>query len=127
LLYFVRVVVFLVIFVLQNIMASVSGETGEVQIVPIVNRTLYTYSSVLHILCESFAVDTSGRDVRCETRLIAETHRLNQAGKMLAPVIDDAHLTNIDSLRKIRLLLRTFRRTPILSSSLSLRCSPTSI
>lgn len=77
-------------------------------IVPIVNRTLHTYSSVLRILCESFAVDTSGRDVRCETRLIAETHRLNQAGKMLAPVIDDAHLMNIDSLRKIRLLFEDF-------------------
>jgi MSHA biogenesis protein MshM len=77
-------------------------------ITPVVNRTLHTYHSTLRILCEAFQIDTDGRDHACEKRLISEALKLNQAGKMLAPIIDDAHLMNIDSLRKLRLLLEDF-------------------
>ena len=75
---------------------------------PVVNRTLHTYHSVLRILCEAFQIDTDGWDVRCEKRLIEEAHRINHAGKMLAPIIDDAHLIDVHDLRRLRLLFEDF-------------------
>ena len=77
-------------------------------IVPVLNRTLHTYHSILRILCEAFQLDTDGRDFRCESRLVEQAHKLNHQGKMLAPVIDDAHLMDTEALRRIRLLLEDF-------------------
>jgi len=75
---------------------------------PVVNRTLHTYHSTLRILCEAFQIETDGADFRCEKRLIEEARRLNRVGKMLAPIIDDAHLMAVDALRRIRLLFEDF-------------------
>jgi MSHA biogenesis protein MshM len=80
-------------------------------ITPVVNRTLHTYHSVLRILCQAFQIDTEGRDFRCEKRLIDEAMRINQAGKMLAPIIDDAHLIDIRDLRRLRLLFDDFPKS----------------
>ena len=77
-------------------------------ITPVVNRTLHTYHSVLRILCQAFQIDVDGRDYRCEKRLIEEAHRINHAGKMLAPIIDDAHLIDVRDLRRLRLLFEDF-------------------
>ncbi len=77
-------------------------------ITPVVNRTLHTYYSTLRILCEAFQIDTQGENFRCEKRLIEEAQRLNHLGKMLVPIIDDAHLMDIDSLRRLRLLFEDF-------------------
>lgn len=77
-------------------------------ITPVVNRTLHTYHSVLRILCTAFQIDVEGRDYRCEKRLIEEAHRINHAGKMLAPIIDDAHLIDVRDLRRLRLLFEDF-------------------
>jgi len=95
---------------------------------PIVNRTLHTYHSVLRILCQAFQIDTSGFDYACEKRLIEEAHRINHAGKMLAPIIDDAHLMPVSALRKLRLLFEDFPKNhnliliaqPLLLTKLSL-------
>ena len=76
--------------------------------VPVVSRTLHTYHSILRILCEAFQVDYDGNDYKCERLLIDEAHRLNRGGKMLAPIIDDAHYMPIECLRKLRLLLEDF-------------------
>lgn len=81
---------------------------------PVVNRTLHTYHSTLRILCEAFQIEADGHDVRCERRLIAEARRLNTAGKMLAPIIDDAHLMDVTTLRKIRLLFEDFPKNTCL-------------
>jgi MSHA biogenesis protein MshM len=75
---------------------------------PVVNRTLHTYHSTLRILCEAFQIETQGVDFRCERRLIEEAQRLNAAGKMLAPIIDDAHLMDVSALRRLRLLFEDF-------------------
>jgi MSHA biogenesis protein MshM len=75
---------------------------------PVVNRTLHTYHSTLRILCQAFQIDLDGVDFRCEARLIEEAQRLNHLGKMLAPIIDDAHLMPIDALRRLRLLFEDF-------------------
>ncbi len=79
-------------------------------ITPVVNRTLHTYHSTLRILCEAFQIETDGVDVRCERRLIEEAHRINKTGKMLAPIIDDAHLLDITALRRLRLLFEDFAK-----------------
>jgi type II secretory pathway predicted ATPase ExeA len=75
---------------------------------PVVNRTLHTYHSTLRILCEAFQIDTEGLDFSCERRLIEEAQRINHAGKMLVPIIDDAHLMSLDALRRLRLLFEDF-------------------
>lgn len=77
-------------------------------ITPVVNRTLHTYRSTLRILCEAFQIDVDGHDFSCERRLITEAHRINHQGKMLVPIIDDAHLMEVDSLRRLRLLCEDF-------------------
>jgi type II secretory pathway predicted ATPase ExeA len=75
---------------------------------PVVNRTLHTYHNTLRILCEAFQLDTTGHDFHCEKRIIEEAHRINHTGKMLAPIIDDAHLMDVHSLRRLRLVLEDF-------------------
>jgi MSHA biogenesis protein MshM len=77
-------------------------------ITPVVNRTLHTYFSTLRILCEAFQIDTDGKNFKCEKRIIEEAERLNHLGKMLVPIIDDAHLMDVDSLRRLRLLFEDF-------------------
>jgi MSHA biogenesis protein MshM len=75
---------------------------------PTIGRTLHTYTNTLRILCQAYAVDFDGRDCACEQRLIAEAFRLHRQGRMLALLIDDAHLLDIHCLRKLRLLLGEF-------------------
>ena len=68
----------------------------------------HTYSNTLQILCESFGIEVKGRDPRREKLLIEAGWKVNHAGKMLVPIIDDAHLMDIDCLRKLRLLFEDF-------------------
>lgn len=77
-------------------------------ITPVVSRTLHTYFNTLRIFCEAFKLDTDGACFACEKRLIETAFKLNQNGKMLSPIIDDAHLMDIDCLRRIRLLMEDF-------------------
>jgi type II secretory pathway predicted ATPase ExeA len=77
-------------------------------ITPTVNRTLHTYTNTLHILCGAFHIDTIGRDATCEKLLIEEAFKLNHTHKTIVPIIDDAHLMQIDCLRKLRLLFEDF-------------------
>ncbi len=77
-------------------------------IAPVANRTLHTYTNTLKLLCESFKIETNGRNVACEKRLIERAKHINGQGKMLAIIIDDAHLMDIACLRRLRLLLEDF-------------------
>lgn len=80
-------------------------------ITPVVNRTLHTYHNTLRILCEAFQIEFDGRDCKCERLLVQEAFRLHRTGKMLVPLIDDAHLMQPDCLRKLRLLFEDFPRS----------------
>lgn len=80
-------------------------------ITPVVNRTLHTYHNTLRILCEAFQIDFQGRDHRCERLLVQEAFKIHRAGKMLVPIIDDAHLMPSECLRKLRLLCEDFPRS----------------
>ena len=77
-------------------------------ITPAIARTLHTYTNTLRILCEAFQIETNGRDATCERLLIEAARKVNQEGKMLVPIIDDAHLMEVECLRKLRLLFEDF-------------------
>ena len=77
-------------------------------IAPVVSRTLHTYYNTLRIFCQAFKLDVDGTSFACEKRLIEQAIKLNQTGKMLAPIIDDAHLMDVDCLRRLRLLFEDF-------------------
>jgi type II secretory pathway predicted ATPase ExeA len=97
-------------------------------ITPVVNRTLHTYHNTLRILCQAFQIEFEGHDHRCERQLVQEAFRVHRAGKLLVPIIDDAHLMQTECLRKLRLLFEDFPRShnlvligqPALLQSLSL-------
>ena len=77
-------------------------------ITPVVNRTLHSYHNTLRILCQAFQLEFEGHDHRCERLLVQEAFKIHRAGKMLIPIIDDAHLMPSDCLRKLRLLCEDF-------------------
>ena len=79
-------------------------------ITPSVARTLHSYSGTLQILCEAFGVESKARDTHREKALIEVAFKLNAEGKLLLPIIDDAHLMELDALRKLRLLFEDFPR-----------------
>jgi len=80
-------------------------------ITPVVNRTLHTYHNTLRILCEAFQIEFEGHDHHCERLLVQEAFKIHRAGKMLVPIIDDAHLMPSECLRKLRLLFEDFPRS----------------
>jgi len=80
-------------------------------ITPVVNRTLHTYHNTLRILCQSFQIEFVGHDHHCERLLVQEAFKIHRAGKMLVPIIDDAHLMQSECLRKLRLLFEDFPRS----------------
>ena len=65
---------------------------------------LYTYHNTLRILCQAFQIDFTGHDHHCERLMVQEAFKIHRAGKMLKPIIDDAHLMQSECLRKLRLL-----------------------
>jgi len=77
-------------------------------VVVCINRTMHTYTNTLKILCDAFQLDHDGVHVRCERRLIETAFNLNREGKALISIIDEAHLLDIDVLRKLRLMFDEF-------------------
>lgn len=77
-------------------------------LVATVARTLHTYTNTVKILCEAFRIEFESSAFQCERKLIQEAFNLNRSGKMLVTIIDDAHLMEMDNLRKLRLLLEDF-------------------
>jgi len=73
-----------------------------------VARTLHTYINTVKILCQAFNIEYEGSDFKCEKRLIEESFTLNRQGKSLVTIIDDAHLMEMQTLRKLRLLFEDF-------------------
>jgi type II secretory pathway predicted ATPase ExeA len=98
-------------------------------VVVTVARTLHTYTNTIKILCEAFNVEYDGTHFKCERRLIDESLSLYRTGKLLVIIIDDAHLMEITTLRRLRLLLEDFPKNhnlilvghPELLSNMSLK------
>jgi MSHA biogenesis protein MshM len=77
-------------------------------LVATVGRTLHTYTNTVKLLCDAFRIEFESAAFKCERRLIEQAFSLNHAGKTLTTILDDAHLMEMDSLRKLRLLFEDF-------------------
>jgi type II secretory pathway predicted ATPase ExeA len=74
----------------------------------VINRSLHTWRNILRLLCQALELEATGNDSKCETALINEARKLNNKGKTILIIIDDAHLIPIKALRNLRLLLEDF-------------------
>ena len=61
-------------------------------------------------LSQAFEIEFEGGDFRVERQLIDQAFTLHRTGKLLAVLIDDAHLMPMDCLRRLRLLFEEFPR-----------------
>lgn len=90
------------------IKSTVRQQTDKTTIVVNIGRTLHTYFNTVKILCHAFNIEHSGSSFKCENRLIEEAYNLNNHGKSIIVIIDDAHLMDMNTLRKLRLLFDDF-------------------
>jgi len=90
---------------------SIKQNADKKMVIVTVSRTLHTYINTIKILCQAFNIDFSGTYFKCEKRLIEEAYSLNRQGKMLILIIDDAHLMDINTLRRLRLLFEDFPKS----------------
>jgi len=70
------------------------------------SRTLHTYRQIIWQLAESFKLETSEKNI--EKDLIAEAIAQVRERKTLYILIDEAHLLELHTLRKLRLLFERF-------------------
>jgi type II secretory pathway predicted ATPase ExeA len=89
---------------------SIVQKADKRSVVVTVGRTLHTYTNTVKILCHAFNIEFIGDSFKCEKRLIEEAYSLNRQGKIIMTVIDDAHLMDITTLRRLRLLFDDFPR-----------------
>jgi len=82
--------------------------TSKLTFVITISRTLHTYTNTIKILCSAFNIEFLGTHFKCEKALIEEAYSLKQQGKSLVIIIDDAHLMEMITLRKLRLLFEDF-------------------
>ncbi len=75
-----------------------------------VARTLHTYFNTIKIICHAFNIEPEGSSFKIEKLLIEEAYKLNSHGKNIIIIIDDAHLMDMGTLRKLRLLFEDFPR-----------------
>lgn len=77
-------------------------------LVATVARTLHTYTNIIKILCGAFGIEFESNAFKCERKLIEQAFSLNHVGKCVTTILDDAHLMDMETLRKLRLLLEDF-------------------
>lgn len=87
---------------------SIVKKADKRSVVVTVGRTLHTYFNTVKILCHAFNIEFIGDSFKCEKRLIEEVYSLNRQGKIIMTIIDDAHLMDITTLRRLRLLFDDF-------------------
>lgn len=87
---------------------SIKNSADQRMLVVTIARTLHTYINTIKILSQAFNIEFAGSDFKCEKRLIEEAFALNRQGKSLVTIIDDAHLMEMHTLRKLRLLFEDF-------------------
>ena len=87
---------------------SIKQHNDKQQVVVTIARTLHTYRNIIKMLCDAFNVEYSGTSFALEKRLIEAALGLYRSGRSLVIIIDDAHLLEMETLRKIRLLLEDF-------------------
>ncbi len=90
------------------IKTSINQQADKTTVVVNIGRTLHTYFNTIKILCHAFKIDHKGSSFSIEKRLIQQAYNLNSTGKTLIVIIDDAHLMEMQTLRKLRLLFEDF-------------------
>jgi type II secretory pathway predicted ATPase ExeA len=73
-----------------------------------ISRTLQSYTNIIKLLCQAFSLPSESNFFKCEKNIIEHAHSLHRNGKMITILIDEAHLMEINTLRKIRLMLDDF-------------------
>ncbi len=91
-----------------SIKNAIKQNAVKTAIVVNIGRTLHTYCNTIRILCDTFNVEHNGSSFKCEKRLIEEAFNLKNHGKFITVIIDDAHLMDMHTLRKLRLLFEDF-------------------
>jgi type II secretory pathway predicted ATPase ExeA len=81
---------------------------GKRVLVITVGRTLHTYTNTVRLLCQAFNVEFKGDSFKGEKRLIEQAFALKRTGRSLLIIIDDAHLMDMITIRKLRLLFEDF-------------------
>jgi len=87
---------------------SIIQNKDKSKVVISVGRTLHTYTNTVKIICDAFKIDQKGDSFKCENKLLEQVNALNQSGKSIITMIDDAHLLEMSSLNKLRLLFEEF-------------------
>lgn len=87
---------------------SIIQKADKRSVVVTVGRTLHTYTNTVKMLAHAFNVEFIGDSFKCEKRIIEEAFSLNRQGKIIMTIIDDAHLMDIATLRRLRLLFDEF-------------------
>ena len=87
---------------------SLKKSAGKQTLVVTIGRTLHTYHNTVKILCQAFNLEFACDSFKCEKGIIEEAYSLKRQGKQLVIIIDDAHLMDILTLRKLRLLFEDF-------------------
>lgn len=87
---------------------AIANQDKKKVVTPTISRTLHAYPSILKILCTAMDVNPRGHAEKNEKMLIEAAFRINAKGRMLVPIIDDAHLLDIECLRRLRLLFEDF-------------------
>lgn len=77
-------------------------------LVATVVRTLHSYTNTVKILCDAFRIEFASTAFACERKLIEQAYSLNRTGRSLTTILDDAHLMDLATLRKLRLLFEDF-------------------
>ena len=77
-------------------------------LVATVGRTLHTYANTVKLLCDAVRIEFESCAFKCERKLIEQAFALNHAGRSLTTILDDAHLMDLATLRKLRLLFDDF-------------------
>lgn len=78
--------------------------------VPTMSRTMHSYSNIIKLLLEAFKLNEKHSVKACESDILQEAFKIHSQNKSLITIIDDAHLLEMDVLRKLRLLFDAFPR-----------------
>jgi MSHA biogenesis protein MshM len=87
---------------------AINQQADKTVLVVNIGRTLHTYCNTIRILCQAFNVEQGGSSFKCEKRLIKEAFNRNKHGRSIIVIIDDAHLMDMHTLRKLRLMFEDF-------------------
>jgi type II secretory pathway predicted ATPase ExeA len=87
---------------------AIRQKTDKRMLIVTISRTMHTYTNTIKILCTAFNINDDGAHFKCEKRLIEAAFALKREGKILVTVIDEAHLMDMETMKKLRLMLEEF-------------------